>query len=329
MAARLEPAPAVRSLNLVDLRHLTSAHLDTLLEEEARTWQDALDWDFKKSADLVRRFVDLRALSGCALVAEGEAVGYSYFVLEEHKGLIGDLYLRRSFRTVENENRLLAAVLEGLVTGSQVRRVESQLMMIAPDPARPMPGSRFLSTYERNFMLIDFDAAPPLANRPVRHRVHIEKWSDHHQESAAQLITAAYAGHIDSRINDQYRSLGGARRFLYNIVQYPGCGSFFRPASYVAFDLERGWLAGLVLASFVGPEAGHITQVCVAPQVRGTGLGYELMRQSLNNMRENGCRKVSLTVTASNREAVSLYERMGFRTVRKFLAYVWEGFVPE
>ena len=23
----------------------------------------------------------------------------------------------------------------------------------------------------------------------------------------------------------------GARRFLYNIVQYPGCGSFFRPAS--------------------------------------------------------------------------------------------------
>jgi hypothetical protein len=26
---------------------------------------------------------------------------------------------------------------------------------------------------------------------------------------------------------------------------------------------------------------------------------------------------------------VSLYERMGFRTVRKFLAYVWEGFVPE
>jgi ribosomal protein S18 acetylase RimI-like enzyme len=43
-------------------------------------------------------------------------------------------------------------------------------------------------------------------------------------------------------------------------------------------------------------------------------------------LQEHGCRKVSLTVTAANNEAVTLYERMGFRTTRKFCAYVWEGF---
>jgi ribosomal protein S18 acetylase RimI-like enzyme len=268
----------------------------------------------------------MRALSGCALVEAGEAVGYSYFVVEEHKGLIGDLYVRRGWRTVGNENRLLAAVLEGLVTGSQVRRVESQLMMILPDPARANPGSEFLTNYQRNFMLVDFDAAPPLADRPARRRVHVEKWSDHHQEGAAKLIAAAYAGHIDSSINDQYRSVAGARRFLYNIVQYPGCGSFFRPASYVAFDLERGWLCGLSLASVVGPETGHITQICVSPEVRGTGVGYELLRRSLTAMRDHGCHRVSLTVTGANREAVDLYERIGFRTLRRFSAYVWEDF---
>src|SRR4029077_11795663 len=123
MAARIEPAPAVRTPDLVDLRKLSSAHLTTLLEEETREWNEARDWDFSKSADLVRRFVDLRALSGCALMDEGEAVGYSYFVLEERKGLVGDLYVRRPFRTVENENRLLTALLERLVTGSQVQRV--------------------------------------------------------------------------------------------------------------------------------------------------------------------------------------------------------------
>src|SRR5713226_5101435 len=105
MAARLEPAPAVRTPDLVDLRKLSSGHLESLLEEETREWNEALDWDFRKSADLVRRFVDLRALSGCALMERGEAVGYSYFVLEEHKGLIGDLYVRRLYRSVENENR--------------------------------------------------------------------------------------------------------------------------------------------------------------------------------------------------------------------------------
>jgi ribosomal protein S18 acetylase RimI-like enzyme len=35
---------------------------------------------------------------------------------------------------------------------------------------------------------------------------------------------------------------------------------------------------------------------------------------------------VSLTVTAANQSAVALYERMGFRTLRRFQALVWEGF---
>jgi ribosomal protein S18 acetylase RimI-like enzyme len=326
MAARLEPAPGIRTPNLVDLRKLSSAHLEGLLGEETGEWNEALNWDFKKSADLVRRFVDLRALNGCALVDAGQAVGYCYFVVEEHKGLVGDLYVRRAHRSVENENRLLYGALEALVSGSQVSRIEAQLMMMLPDADRPLPGMDFLTTYERNFMLLDFEQEAPLPERPARQRVHIEKWSDHHHDSAAQLIAAAYAGHIDARINDQYRSVAGARRFLYNIVQYPGCGTFFRPASYVAFDVEQSWLCGLSLTSVVAPDAGHITQICVAPELRGAGLGYELLRHSLVTLQAHGCRRVSLTVTAANREAVAVYERMGFHTIRKFLAYVWEGF---
>src|SRR6476659_8243751 len=89
MAALTEPAPQPK---LVDLRELRASYLERLLVEENRTWEEKLDWDFRKSADLVRRFVDLRALNGCALVDQGDAVGYSYFVLEDPKGLIGDLY---------------------------------------------------------------------------------------------------------------------------------------------------------------------------------------------------------------------------------------------
>jgi ribosomal protein S18 acetylase RimI-like enzyme len=51
-----------------------------------------------------------------------------------------------------------------------------------------------------------------------------------------------------------------------------------------------------------------------------------LLRQSLTTLRDMGCKAASLTVTTSNTEAVSLYERVGFRTVRRFSAYVWEGF---
>jgi ribosomal protein S18 acetylase RimI-like enzyme len=139
------------------------------------------------------------------------------------------------------------------------------------------------------------------------------------------LISAAYSGHIDSRINDQYRSPGGARRFLFNIVQYPGCGTFFRPASYAAFE-TNGQLCGISLASLVSQRSGHITQICVSPSVRGTGIGHALLRQSLMTLRDMGCHAASLTVTAANESAVSLYERVGFHTIRQFSAYAWEGF---
>ena len=55
MAARLHPSPP--SPELIDLRRLSARDLEPLLEEETAAWREELDWDFEKSADLVRRFV--------------------------------------------------------------------------------------------------------------------------------------------------------------------------------------------------------------------------------------------------------------------------------
>ncbi|MGD0773125.1 MAG: GNAT family N-acetyltransferase [Candidatus Solibacter sp.] len=324
MAARLQPS-AERYQEIVDLRRLTARDLDSLLEEECRAWRNELEWDFEKSAELVRRFLDMSALSGCALVEDGEIAGYMYYVLEEDKGLIGDLYVRQELRTMERENLLIEAALEAMVAFPAVKRIESQLMMLRHDAARPTPRADCLSAFERNFMRIDLKRAE-LGKGHVRRPMYVEKWSDHYHDAAAQLIAAAYEGHIDSRINDQYRTSGGARRFLFNIVQYPGCGAFFRPASLVALEGVSGRLCGISLASLVTTETGHLTQICVSPSVRGTGIGHELLRQSLTTLREMGCTSASLTVTTANEDAVKLYERVGFETIRRFPAFVWEGF---
>src|SRR5262245_6198357 len=111
MAARLHPAP-YHSPEVVDLRRVDARDLEPLLQEEVQTWRDELSWDFEKSADLVRRFVDLHALSGVALVENGEVAGYLYYVLEDNKGLIGDLYIRHSARTPEREYSLLESALD-------------------------------------------------------------------------------------------------------------------------------------------------------------------------------------------------------------------------
>src|SRR5277367_5315480 len=128
MAALVDPGPRSAESELCDLRNLRAPGLNELLVEESAFWKDALSWDFENSASLVRKFVDIRALNGYALICDGQVVGYSYFVFEEHKGLVGDLFVRRQYRTADAELRLLEAVLRDLRHSPQVRRIESQLM---------------------------------------------------------------------------------------------------------------------------------------------------------------------------------------------------------
>jgi ribosomal protein S18 acetylase RimI-like enzyme len=321
--AALSDTPLAR---VVELRQLRGGDLDPLLEEETQAWREMLDWDFRGSAGLVRRFLEMQALNGYALLINGYPAGYCYYVAEERKGLIGDLYVMKNYLTLENEERLLAAVVQGLMKTPLIRRIESQLMMLRTGPAMALPEGRYVRGFVRNFMGIDSPAMARLPERQPSQPVWFDSWSERKQDEAAALIASSYQGHIDSEINDQYRSPAGARRFLMNIVQYPGCGSFFQPASFVAIEPGLKRLSGICLSSLVQPDVGHITQVCVSKAARGTGVGYELIRRSLDSLNRHGCRRVTLTVTASNTEAIALYERMGFRKSRNFSAYVWDGF---
>jgi ribosomal protein S18 acetylase RimI-like enzyme len=110
-----------------------------------------------------------------------------------------------------------------------------------------------------------------------------------------------------------------------NIVRFPG---FSPPASSIAFDSATGSVAGMVLSSFVARDVAEITELCVTPDARGAGLGYEVLRQSIGTLRGEGAKRISLAVTAANEDAVRLYIRCGFRTARRFYAYVWEDLDP-
>jgi ribosomal protein S18 acetylase RimI-like enzyme len=267
----------------------------------------------------------MNALGGYALAVGRELAGYCYYVIEESKGLIGDLYVRPRFRSVQSENLLLEASLERLTSLARVKRVEAQLMLLASPFARAIPRPDALRIHERNFMAVDLTGRPQLDPGPASDKIRIVEWSRGVEDDAARLIAAAYAGHVDGDINDQYRSAAGARRFLLNIVQYPGCGRFLPASSLLALEERTGDLCGLCLSSLVAPDVGHITQICTAPETRGRGVGYELLRHCLGRLRRHGCRKASLTVTASNDTAVHLYFRAGFHVERNFAAYVWEG----
>jgi ribosomal protein S18 acetylase RimI-like enzyme len=319
MAAWQEsPEPLV-----VDLRKVSAADLTPLLEEETGVWQRALDWDFESSAELVRRFVDMQALSGFALLEGRRVIGYCYYIREEKKGLIGDLYVRERERTVEREHALIEATLEALWRSGGVHRVESQLLLLDSPLARKVPFAQWFRAFPRRFLEVSAKQTLTLRDHATQ-GVSITPWTEARQDDSARLVASAYRGHVDSDINDQYRSPSGARRFLNNIVQYPGCGTFFGPASYAATDV-KGALCGMSLASLVSDTTGHITQICVSPAQRGKGVGYALLRRSMLALAAHGCRTVGLTVTSTNTGAIRLYEQMGFTDRREFAAYIWDA----
>ncbi|MCS6951331.1 MAG: GNAT family N-acetyltransferase [Bryobacterales bacterium] len=315
-------APNVSAWEVVELRSVAAAELAPVLEQEVAEWRESLNWDFRPSADLVLRFVASQALAGYALRLAGAVSGYTYVVSEARKAVIGDLYLLRERRSVDNENLLLTAAVESLFANPCVRRIESQLLLLSRPLDRPLPLPYWVTRYPRRFLALDALCAVRLPPAILR-GFDLLPWDEQYTEAAARLITAAYQGHIDSRVNDQYRSLAGARRFLFNVVQYPGCGVFLPGASFVAVA-SNGQLAGLCLASRLSAEAGHITQICVDPRFQGLGVGYELLRRSLRALAARGCQRITLSVTTANRAAVALYERVGFETVREFAACVWE-----
>jgi ribosomal protein S18 acetylase RimI-like enzyme len=141
---------------------------------------------------------------------------------------------------------------------------------------------------------------------------------------------------MDAGINDQYRTLLGAQRFLHNIIRFPGCGVFDAENSWVL--REAGTLGGapdalaieaILLSSRVLSDVDHITQLCVSPSRRGQGLGQILLEQCVVNSAKRGVKSLSLTVTEANTTALHLYERNGFTTLHRFEAMVWDGRASE
>jgi ribosomal protein S18 acetylase RimI-like enzyme len=320
------PDPFARGPELIDIQRLGSRDLNPLLAEETAEWARELDWDFSASADLIRKFADQRGLGGVALLVRGEVAGYGYAIMEDHKGLVGDVYVRPAWRCPEYEVQLFRTMLDSLAATPGVRRVESQLMLLDPPVLDALRRERIIRLFERVLLRLDAGRLLPAGRSLPPYRFQIEPWADHHHDSAATVISLAYIGHVDAQINDQYQTFAGSRRFLYNVVQYPGCGSFCRQASFVAMDRVTGWAAGMVLCSFVGASVGHITQLCVTPAAKGTGLGYELLRRGVDALRRAGAKRISLTVTTSNEEALRLYARAGFTEIRRFYASVSESY---
>lgn len=313
------------TLEILDLRHYTSADLRELLQEETAAWARDLSWDYRGSAEMILRYIESKILPGYAALEAGRLIGYSFFVYEGNKGVIGDLFVAPQVEKQQHvQMRLLEHTIETLQQSPGIHRIEAQLLLHESGAvAAPFLRESF-KPYRRLFMGLRLPFSPLTAPQS-KADVIIRRWTDSDFQPAAALITQAYHGHVDSLINDQYRSSGGSLRFLNNIVRFPGCGIFDPGSSYVATSRSKGSLIGLLLCSRVRDDVGHVTQVCVRPEFRNLNIGNALIYACARDLSSRRFTQLSLTVTEENAGAVELYKRLGFSLRRVFDAFVWEG----
>ena len=316
-------APA-RGTRLVDLRELRGTDLLPVLTEETAYWRSRFRWDLAPAMEAVRRMVDQRALGGWAAVSAGRPTGYCYFAASGGTATVGDLFVRRggddSRRT---ERMLLESTINTALLRPGVKRVQGQLVALTALPSLRLALAGTLRTFPRELLLSE-DLGLSCARSPGPDGLQVCRWSDRHTQSAAELIAAAYRGHVDSFVNQLYGSAEGARTLLRQLTGGLGSTWFFPPASAVARASGKASLAGLTIGGMVGEKVGHVLQLCVAPQAQGRGLGSKLLRHAFRAFARAGCAAVTLTVTQSNRRALEFYERRGFDSIASFPAFVWE-----
>ena len=264
-------------------------------------------------------------------IHQNRVIGYTFCVYEDTKAVIGDIFCLSEAPHGEPippapivEQILLRHLTELLLHSPGVDRIESQLLLHASGFHGEFLRDLGFTLFPRHFMVQSLEGrwSEPRFELPAE--LELRSWRDEDMPSAARLICDCYDKHPDSLINDQYRSVHGAMRFLNNIVRYSGCGVFSPQASQVVYDRRSETLIALLLGSRVSALSGHITQLCVSSAWRQRGLARILLSVAAYKFLRLGAGEISLTVTQANQPAIDLYQSEGYRCAHAFDANVWQ-----
>lgn len=92
--------------------------------------------------------------------------------------------------------------------------------------------------------------------------------------------------------------------------------------TYVAYDGET--FVGFIILNMRGAFVGYIQTVAVSPEMRGGGVGSQLVRFAEQRIFSEA-RNVFMCVSSFNPRARALYERLGYETVGELKDYIING----
>lgn len=91
---------------------------------------------------------------------------------------------------------------------------------------------------------------------------------------------------------------------------------------YIMCKIEYGF-SNFKKLGFV--KKGHVVSVAVLPEHRRKGIGKALVEEAMNGVKIKKSDELYLEVRCSNREAIGLYEKLGFVIKQRLKAYYRDG----
>ena len=105
---------------------------------------------------------------------------------------------------------------------------------------------------------------------------------------------------------------------------YRDCLAALRAPREVYEAREKGAIAGFIVLQTYGVLNGYIQTVCVAPGLRGRGVGTELVRFAEKRILSKGP-NVFMCVSSFNLGARKLYERLGYERAGLLKNFIIRG----
>lgn len=142
-------------------------------------------------------------------------------------------------------------------------------------------------------------------------------WHRRFLDRHSQVKHASFCSEIDAHVFPCLGQLQGCRKLMRDICRQ---SSFLPEATWLITYRFDDWSETTDCATIQGlgksPTLGAIQNVGVIPEHRGQGLGRALVLRALAGFRSTGLKRVYLEVTADNKQAVSLYQSIGFQLTR-------------
>jgi ribosomal protein S18 acetylase RimI-like enzyme len=304
----------VRTVPLTDV---ATRELRPLLQEESEYWQEELLWDYSEVSAAVLSGLERRALSGFVLRDGLRSAAYCYYMLDGGRAIVGSLFAAEEFRGKGHEESLLDDVLSAAQARPGNDRVECQTLFSTSRKADERFARAGFESRRRHYLVRPLDG--PVA--VPKHAFKLRPVRRDDLAAAAQIIHRSHQGSLDAALNLTYATPALCRSFVETLVLRAGCGRFDPEASLVAEG--RGGPVGVLLASQLSSNNGHVCQVSVLADEQSRGLGTVLVTSALAAFRRQGLSSASLSVTIDNHRAYRLYRTLGFRLRKEFAAHAW------